>query len=144
MEFFKKTLVPADCLQGYVRMDSIPALGILCCSQLWILPPVVEFISLYVMRTMKQRWGQDCGYSEDNSGYALLNPKALQHIRFIERMLWSWASSKSFCECPGTIVVLCLEGTSYKMVKPLRNRVSLEIAHQPVLHGLVLTGQKKK
>lgn len=44
---------------------------------LWILPPVAELIFLYVVRTMKRAWGQDCGYSEDIGGSALLNPKAL-------------------------------------------------------------------
>lgn len=122
MEFKKKTnnFVPADCLQGHVQMDSVPSLEILCCLQLWILPPVVEFIFLYVIRTMKQRWGQDCGYSEDNGGSALLNPKALQHIRFIERMLWSWGSSKTFRGCPSTVAVLCSEGTKLQDGKAIK------------------------
>lgn len=128
-------------------MDPVPSLEILCCLQLWILPSVVEFIFLYVVRTMKCPWGQDCGYSEDKGGSALLNPKAFQHIRLIGRILWSWARSKSFCECPGTIAVLCLEGASFnpspRMVKPLRNRVILAIIHHPVPRGLVLTGQKR-
>lgn len=139
--------MPVDCLQGHLQTDPVPSLEILCCLQLWILPPVVEFVFLYVVRTMKCPWGQDCGYSEDKSGSALLSPKAFQCIRFIARMLWSWARSKSFYACPGTIVVLCLEGASYnfspRMVMPLENTVTLAITHQPVPHGCVLTGQKR-
>lgn len=108
-ELFKKPLcLQTACWDTYTQILS-PLQRSFCCLQPWILPPAVKFIFLYAMRTMKCPWGKICGSSEDSGASALPNPRPFQHARFIARMLWCWPRSKRFCECPGTIVVLCLE-----------------------------------
>lgn len=73
-ELFKKPLcLQTACWGTYIQFLS-PLGRSFCCLQLWILPPVVELIFLYAMRTMKCSWGKMWGFSEDNGASALPNP----------------------------------------------------------------------